>query len=187
MNFNEGGAKAIDRMLEAYGYRFRQALCEHFGISKSTLATWYTSDKFPGNYIVWCALETNVSLKWLATGEGVKYEHSKSDIDRLESYSLKDGALNLLGHMMFDKVFLPNNLVSAHAVRTESKTYIVDKGITEFSDGEWLVNIEGKFSVRELAFIPVKKVRVLGGGVPFDCSVEDIKIIAKVAGTFIKA
>ena len=88
---------------------------------------------------------------------------------------------------MFDKVFLPNNLISAHVVRTEHKTYIVDKGFTEYSDGEWLVNIEGKFSVRELAFIPIKKVRVLGGGVPFDCGIEDIKIIAKVAGTFIKA
>lgn len=186
MKFEKGGAAAIERALEAYGYRFKKDLCTHLEIPTSTLSTWIKTDTMPGSLIIQCAIETGVSIEWLASGTGVKYEHSKSDIARLESYLLKDGVLTQSGYMLFDKVFLPNDLVSPHVVRTDSKTYIVDKKDSEFSDGEWLVNIEGKFSVRELAFIPVKKVRVLGGGVPFDCSVEDIKVIAKVAGTFIK-
>lgn len=185
--FETGGNDAIERMMEAYGFRFKNDLCRHVDIASSTLATWLKRDYFPAHLVIRCALETGVSLKWLASGEGVKYDHTKSDIERLESYLLKDGGLKLSGHMMFDKVFLPNNLSDPHVIRTESKTYIVDKKDTELSDGEWLVNIEGKFSIRELAFIPVKKVRVQGGGVPFDCALDDIQIIAKVAGTFIKA
>lgn len=185
--FETGGSEAIDRIMDAYGFRFKNDLCRHVEIASSTLATWLKRDYFPAHLVIRCALETGVSLQWLATGEGVKYEHTKSDIERLESYVLEGGELKQSGYMMFDKVFLPNNLSFPHIVRTESKTYVVDKKEGEFSDGEWLVNIEGKYSIRELAFIPVKKVRVQGGGVPFDCNLDDIKIIAKVAGTFIKA
>lgn len=187
MKYDKGGAAAIERALEAYGFRFKKDLCTHFEIATSTLSTWIKTDTMPGSLIIQCAIETGVSLEWLANGTGVKYEHTKSDIARLESYMMKDGELKQSGYMLFDKVFLPNDLADPHVVRTESKTYIVDKKESEFSDGEWLVNIEGKFSIRELAFIPVKKVRVQGGGVPFDCNLDDIKIIAKVAGTFSKA
>ncbi|HFF9478886.1 TPA: phage repressor protein CI [Serratia marcescens] len=186
MDFKTGGTEAINRMLEAYNFRFRQELCDHLGISKSTLATWYNNDTFPGNQIIRCALETGVSLQWLATGEGAKYEHSQSDISTLNSYRLMGTQLKQSGKMMFDKVFLPNNLKDPYVIRTDAETYFVDKGERDHSDGLWLVEIEGKHSIRELAFIPVRKVRVIGGGVPFDCGVDEIKIIARVVGVFRK-
>ncbi|MDA7147119.1 helix-turn-helix domain-containing protein, partial [Escherichia coli] len=34
-------------MVKAYGYKTRQALADHLGISKSTLATRYMRDIFP--------------------------------------------------------------------------------------------------------------------------------------------
>jgi hypothetical protein len=56
---------------------------------------------------------------------------------------------------------------------------------TEVFDGEWLVDIEGKTSVRTLTRIPVKKVRVSGAGAAFDCSIDDISVIGRVVLTII--
>ena len=186
MRFETGHSGAIDRIMEAYGFRFKNDLCRHFGIASSTLASWLKRDNFPAPMVIECALETKVSLEWLATGNGNKYEHSSSDIETLTSYIIKDGKLNQSGKMMFDKVFLPNGLKDPYVVRSDSATYFVDKGATEHIDGRWLVEIEGKHSIRELAFIPVKRVKVLGGGIPFDCGIDDIKIIARVVGIFSK-
>ncbi|WP_312754267.1 helix-turn-helix domain-containing protein, partial [Escherichia coli] len=38
MNLEKGGRGAIDRMVEAYVFKTRQAFCDHLGISKITLA-----------------------------------------------------------------------------------------------------------------------------------------------------
>lgn len=58
MNLEKGGRGAIERMVEAYGFKTRQALCDHLGISKSTLATRYMRDSFPAEWVIQCALET---------------------------------------------------------------------------------------------------------------------------------
>ncbi|EIN3471841.1 helix-turn-helix domain containing protein, partial [Shigella flexneri] len=52
MNLEKGGRGAIERMVEAYGFKTRQALCDHLGISKSTLATRYMRDSFPAEWVI---------------------------------------------------------------------------------------------------------------------------------------
>ncbi|GKW02757.1 hypothetical protein PEC301877_15720 [Pectobacterium carotovorum subsp. carotovorum] len=49
----------------------------------------------------------------------------------------------------------------------------------EMTDGKWLVEIEGKTSVRDLTRIPIGKVRISGIGMVFDCLLTDIRLIAK--------
>ncbi|MDU7738211.1 MAG: phage repressor protein CI [Corynebacterium sp.] len=186
MKYDKGGAAAIDRVVEAYGFRFKNDLCRHIGIASSTLSTWIKADSMPGSLIIQCTLETGVSLEWLVTGEGPKFEHSRSDITTLESYKLIGNQLKKSGKMMFDKVFLPNELREPYVIISDTETFFVDKNYKDQNDGRWLVEIEGNHSIRELAFIPVKKVRVLGGGVPFDCGVDDIKLIARVVAVFSK-
>lgn len=46
MDFSSGGKKVIERLVEAYGFSTRQALCDHLGVSKSTMATRYMRDIF---------------------------------------------------------------------------------------------------------------------------------------------
>ncbi|WP_143340009.1 helix-turn-helix transcriptional regulator, partial [Cronobacter sakazakii] len=70
MDFNSGGRQAIERLVKAYGFSTRQALSDHLGVSKSTLATRYMRDIFPSDWIIQCAMETGVSLEWLVTGTG---------------------------------------------------------------------------------------------------------------------
>ncbi|MBB1528937.1 hypothetical protein H4Q82_20865 [Pectobacterium carotovorum subsp. carotovorum] len=55
--------------------------------------------------------------------------------------------------------------------------------LDEVADGKWLVEIEGKTSVRDLTRIPVGKVRVSGVGTEFDCFVHEVLVIAKIKTT----
>ncbi len=59
-----------------------------------------------------------------------------------------------------------------------SLQYIIDQHFTEVYDDVWLVEVEGKTSVRTLTRIPVGKVRVSGVGMAFDCGIDDIKSLA---------
>ncbi|QPI41953.1 hypothetical protein I2D83_16030 [Pectobacterium aroidearum] len=51
----------------------------------------------------------------------------------------------------------------------------------EVTDGKWLVEIEGKTSVRDLTRIPVGKVRVSGVGMAFDCGIDEIGVVSKIS------
>lgn len=68
-------------------------------------------------------------------------------------------------------------------VQDEKAQYILDQKFAEVFDGEWLVNIEGKYTIRTLTRIPIKKVRVSGVGMAFDCALEDIKVLGRVVLT----
>lgn len=70
MDFKTGGQQVILRLVEAYGFSTRQMLCDHLGVSKSTLATRFMRDIFPAEWVIQCALETNAWLKWLVSGVG---------------------------------------------------------------------------------------------------------------------
>jgi phage repressor protein C with HTH and peptisase S24 domain len=61
--------------------------------------------------------------------------------------------------------------------------YIVDQSFSEVYDDDWLVEVEGKTSIRTLTRIPVGKVRISGVGMAFDCAIDDIKIIGRVVLT----
>ncbi len=66
----------------------------------------------------------------------------------------------------------------------EQTQYVVDKGFSEVHDGKWLINLEGKVTVRDLIRIPVKKIRVSGMGSTFDCEIDDIEVIGKIINKF---
>jgi len=183
MKYQTGGLDALDRVMEAYGFRFRNDLCRQLDISSSTLSTWIKRDYLPGEVLVQCAVDTNASIKWLATGKGVAFEHSNSDVLQLTSYVLNEGQLNVSGKVFFDRVLMPSNTAEPFAININETSYLLDHGFAEFSDGEWLINIDGKLSVRELAFMPGKRVKI-DGNIPFECPISDIELAAKVIGVF---
>ncbi|HHW0229360.1 TPA: phage repressor protein CI [Escherichia coli] len=73
MNFKNGGQAVITRMLEAYGFKTRQALCEQFNVSASTMGTRWMRDVFPADWVIQCAIETGASIEWLSFGKGVPF------------------------------------------------------------------------------------------------------------------
>ncbi|EMZ5852925.1 phage repressor protein CI, partial [Yersinia enterocolitica] len=69
------------------------------------------------------------------------------------------------------------------AVRTDGKLHFIDKAAS-LSDGLWLVDIDESISIRELTKLPGKKLHVAGGKVPFECGIDEIKLIGRVTGVY---
>ncbi|HBC0641552.1 TPA: phage repressor protein CI [Serratia marcescens] len=180
MDFKTGGRAVIDRLIEAYGFTTRQALCDHLGVSKSTLATRYMRDIFPAEWVIQCALETGVSLGWLASNKGPMYESPTSDIISVPRFKLIDGNIYESNYYIFDKAFIPERSIEPIAIIDSEVIYIAEKHFDEINDGKWLISIEGKISIRDLIRIPGKKLRVHDGKFHFDCDVNDVEPLAEI-------
>ncbi|HAS0839424.1 phage repressor protein CI [Enterobacter hormaechei] len=186
IEFSKGGSEVLDRVIQAYGFNTKLALAEHLDIASSSLANRYKRDFFPADIVVKCMAETGATLEWLATGQGRKFNDEDLDIMKLPRKKIVDGKLYESGFLMLDKVtFLPGKPLPQNPVCVidNSLQYIIDQHFTEVYDDVWLVEVEGKTSVRTLTRIPVGKVRVSGVGMAFDCGIDDIKIIGRVVLT----
>lgn len=186
INLDKNSPEVLDRVIVAYGFNTKLALANHLGMASSSLAARYKRGLFPADIVVRCMAETGVTLEWLVTGEGKKYDDGKLDVMKFSRKKLVDGQLFESGYLMFDKVmFLPDVPLPTDpiCVLDERTQYIIDQKFADVYDGQWVVNIEGKVSVRTLTRIPVQKVRVSGVGMAFDCSIDDIEIIGRVVMT----
>lgn len=186
INLDADTPPILDRVIEAYGFKQKLQLAEHFDMAASTLSGRYKRGVFPADIVLKCAAETGASLEWLATGCGKKFDAEPLDILKFPHKKLIDGQLYDSGYVMFDKVmFLPGvPLPSSPICVIDEKTqYIVDQTFADVYDGQWLVEIEDKISIRTLTRIPVRKVRVSGVGVAFDCALEDISVLGRVVMT----
>lgn len=183
IDFEGDNTPVLDRVIEAYGFSAKMQLAEHLDMAASTLSGRYRRGGFPADIVTRCMADTGVKLEWLVTGQGKKFDDGELDILRFPCQKLVDGQLYESGFAMLDKVFFRegSSLPSKPFCLQDDKVqYIIDQGFTEVYDGEWLINVEGKVSIRTLTRIPVKKVRVSGVGMSFDCSLEDIQVIGSV-------
>lgn len=183
MNLEKGGRGAIERMVEAYGFKTRQALCNHLGISKSTLATRYMRDSFPAEWVIQCALETKADLAWLVSGIGELDSSPNVNVVNLNKFDLLDGVLFESGFLSIDQYLLPEKTSGLMFVRYGENQFVCDKKFHLVRDGKWLVSIDKEASFRELTRLPKNKILVSGGSKEFECPVEDIEIIASVVLT----
>lgn len=180
---NTDSAPVLDRVMEAYGFTQKMQLAELMNIAASSLSSRYKRGGLPADIMIKCMAETGVNLEWLATGQGRKFDSEELDILKIPRQKIVDGQLYDAGIVMLDKAIfpqgkpIPENPVCVLDVITQ---YVIEKNFSEVYDDEWLVEIEGKTSVRTLTRIPVKKVRVSGVGMAFDCSIDDITIIGRV-------
>ncbi|ECQ3780103.1 phage repressor protein CI [Salmonella enterica] len=179
-------APVLDRVLEAYGFTQKLQLAEHLGIASSSMSARYKRGGLPADIMLKCMAETGVTLEWLATGQGRKFEDEEVDILKMPRRKIVDGLMYDAGMYMLDKVsFLPGVPLptSPVCVVEGNNQFIVDTSFTEVYDDQWLVEIEGKMSIRTLTRIPIKKVRVSGVGMAFDCGIDDITVIGRVVLT----
>lgn len=183
INLDVDSSPILDRVIEAYGFTQKLQLAEHLDMAASTLSGRYKRGIFPADIVLTCVAETGVNLEWLATGKGKKFDDVELDTLNVSHQKLVDGQLYESGFLMLDKaMFLPGVPLPSKAtcVIDEKKQHIIEQTFSEVYDGEWLVDIEGKVSIRTLTRIPINKVRVSGAGMAFDCAIDDIKIIGRV-------
>lgn len=182
MDFNSGGKKVIERLVEAYGFTTRQALCDHLGVSKSTMATRYMRDIFPADWVIQCAIETGSSLEWLSFGVGKNTASSKTVT--LNKYKLENGIFQEVGNVAFDTSLLSFSFDSLIYVYEGDIGYILEKKVKNILDGQWLLDIDGQVSIRKIRRIPGNNLRVESDDFVFDCNINDITLIGLVVKTF---
>lgn len=178
---NRGGKEAIERLLKAYGFTTRIALCSHLGISQSTMANRYSRDTFPADWMLICAADTGASLTWLATGKGQPFtdaEESRTVI--FSRKKISNGVIEEIGDSIQDKKSLPDGLTDPFVVISDKCTYLIDAYQGEVVDGLWLIEIDNIASIRELIRFPGGKIRVENGKASFECQVEDVTVLGKI-------
>ena len=74
LDFDVDSAPVLDRVIEAYGFTSKLMLAQHLDIAASSLSSRYKRGGFPSDIAVRCIAETGVSLEWLATGAGKKFD-----------------------------------------------------------------------------------------------------------------
>lgn len=186
INPNHGGKAAIERLVEAYGFKTRQALADHLNVSKSTLANRYLRDTFPSDWIIQCALETGSSLTWLATGLGQKLNIVESDIVKVSKFKLEDGKIISAGHLILDKALLPTGVNQLIAIVDNEVVKFATQDFNDLEDGSWLIQYEKSTKLKELYILPGGKLRISDANVTFECNKVDIKAIAKILTQYSK-
>lgn len=197
MDLKTGGQAVITRLLEAYGFKTRQALCNQLKVSTSTMGTRWMRDVFPADWVVQCSIETGASVEWLSFGKGEMFpnginadsnateksanENLLSDVVAVPRKKIVDGNLYDSNFYMLDKAIIPSSIVKPVVIIADDQSYIAEHNISEITDGTWLVEIEGQVSIKELIRIPVGKVRVTAvpGSASFECGINDLKPLAK--------
>lgn len=177
-----GGREAIHRLLDAYGFSNRQALCVHLGVSQSTMANRYMRDTFPHDWIIACHLDTGASVEWLLTGFGSSFnEQQKGALQpQVEFKNISNGVLSDNGYLTLDSKFLPENSKNTFAVNYERKNYLVDEYEGDITDGVWLIEIDNLVSIREVYRFPAGRIKIENGKASFECSADEIKVLGKV-------
>lgn len=79
--------------LDAYGFTMQKQLGDLHELSSGTISTWVRRNFFPGDVVVACALDTGVSLRWLATGKGNKFDadHTNGEMKTLDRLDIVAG------------------------------------------------------------------------------------------------
>ncbi|EOV9557873.1 phage repressor protein CI [Cronobacter turicensis] len=191
---DSGGRDAINRLIKAYNFSSRQQLCDHLSVSKSTMANRYLRDSFPAEWVIQCALETGVSLLWLATGQGDKSD-KKLSTDYVNSANIKNlsevvapeidkvklhgGALVEDGKVILDSSLIPTDIIDPLLVSTEEGFYLIDHSVTPPVNGLWLVDIDGIKSIAKLTRLPGNRLVVTQGESSFECSLDEIDVIGR--------
>lgn len=175
---SSGGKTVLRRILDAYGFRQQKELGDLLDIPSGTISTWIRRDYFPGDVVVTCALDTGVSLEWLATGKGDMWESREDTTNQTSSvkkYRLEAGELKPAGSWMVDPSLITDNQESLMLIEGIGSSWLVDSSISTIGNGRWLISIDGALDVFDVIRLPGSKVRLSNKSASFECGLTDIK------------
>jgi len=161
------------------------------------MANRYLRDSFPAEWVIQCALETGISLLWLATGQGDMYANeseeknlknetpvtvrplSKIVAPSIKHVELKNGELHSGDEILLDSRLLEGDSSNSLFVKTATESFIVDTSVKQISNGCWLVDIDGVKSFVKIARIPGNRIVVHQDESSFECPVDAIEAIGR--------
>lgn len=182
---SNGGKPVLRRIMDAYGFTLQKQLCEFLEISSGTVSTWVRRNYFPGDVVVTCALDTGASLQWLATGKGfqagdIAKESTATSIPRK---NLTAGVLHNAGSWMVDLSFIPHVLNEPVFISSNTGAWLVDASVSSISNGRWLLGIDDKYDIYDIALLPGRKINVINKVSNFICEIDDVNPAGNVVLT----
>ncbi len=177
-----GGKPVLRRILDAYGFTLQKQLCELLDISSGTVSTWVRRNYFPGDVVVTCALDTGVSLRWLATGKGTQQNeniYSAANFT-VPHKTLTVGVLEDSGFWQINLSFLSYPAAEPVFISSSTAAWIVDIKVSSISNGRWLLGIDDKYDVYDVTILPGRKINVTSKTTTFTCNTDEVKIAGKV-------
>ncbi|MCU5773100.1 helix-turn-helix domain-containing protein [Erwiniaceae bacterium BAC15a-03b] len=187
-----GGKAVLRRILDAYGFTMQKQLGDLLDIASGTMSAWVRRDYFPGDVVVACALDTGVSLRWLATGKGAPGEKAETPasnpigLRKLNKYKLNGGSLDAAGEWWADSSLLSSDIKQPAFIEKGAISWIVDLGAESVSNGLWILDIDGNKDIYQVVRIPGNRIKVSDSKSEFECSTEDVKPVGMVTLTLTK-
>ncbi|MDA8479387.1 helix-turn-helix domain-containing protein [Citrobacter sp. Awk 4] len=171
-----GGKTVLRRILDAYGFSMQKELGDLLGISSGTISTWVRRDFFPGDVVVACALDTDVSLEWLATGKGQMRVNREtvSSGRTIKKSRLESGELRDAGTWHPDPSMIPASAENLVFVEGVNSSWLVDCSASNIANGRWLISIDGALDVFDVVRLPGGKARLSNKFAEFECNLSDI-------------
>jgi len=184
-----GGKIVLRRILDAYGFSMQKELGDLLEISSGTISTWIRREYFPGDVVVACALDTGVSLKWLATGKGQMFDSQSEAVTSSISISrkkLESGVLNEAGTWLMDPALSTVDKNSLVFIDGVGHSWLVNTEAKNIANGRWFVNIDNSFDVYDIARLPGGKIKLTNSNVSFECAASEVTAFGAVLFTLEK-
>ncbi|MEC5345057.1 phage repressor protein CI [Brenneria populi] len=187
-----GGKAVLRRIMDAYGFSTQKELGDLLGISTATISTWVRRNFFPGDVVIACALDTGVSLEWLATGKGKAASSGKGgdlevNTNRLiPKYRLEAGDMKEAGYWSMDRSLVSNETAQPVYIEGLGCSWGVDTAAKNIGNGRWVVNVDNSYDVFDIVRLPGGRVKLSNNSIDFECGINDILIYGSVIFTLEK-
>lgn len=179
---SNGGKPVLRRVMDAYGFTLQKQLCDLLGISSGTVSTWVRRNYFPGDVVVTCAIDTGVSLEWLALGKNKPTDqiYSSDTFSSIPHLFMNAGILIENGVWNADLKVFPYPIKRPLLITSNAGVWISDAENIDLTNGRWVIAIEDKYDIYDVTLLPGKKVNLVNSSASFVCSTHEISIFCKI-------
>ncbi|MGC0916027.1 phage repressor protein CI [Pantoea agglomerans] len=179
-----GGRAVLDRIMHAYGFTMQKQLGDLLHIPSATMSAWVRRDYFPGDVVITCALDTGVSLSWLATGHEDEALPTRDLADQLipsiPARKLSGGTLENQADVSFNLSLFGLDLTNPLYIQRGSMSWIVEGDAQTIGNGDWLLDIDGNKDIYTVSRLPGNRIKVTNNSSSFECSESDVTPIGFV-------
>lgn len=194
---NSGGKVILRRLMDAYGFTMQRQIGDHLDIPSATISAWLRREHFPAEVVIACALDTGVSLYWLATGNGDMYEDrlepnieahntSSDEFRKITKFDIHTGQLVEAGIWICDSSLISSSVKDAALLFKGTSQWCVNLEARAIGNGRWVIDLDGIVDVYDVSRLPGNRLSVKNDSSQFECHADDIECVGMVLITLSK-